>query len=101
MDAYTVEKGMKDVSIVPTKVYYRDGDYNSIRSSMYDDHQNYIRVNKEIVEIILERKGYDRYSGSNKNRASGKYLFGHQILAIINEKPEWIKTKISSKKFGL
>ena len=53
-----------------------------------------------IVKVIIQRRGFYR-STNGKDEGKGQYLTGAKILAIIQENPEWIRTKIASNKFGL
>jgi hypothetical protein len=53
-----------------------------------------------IVRIIIEKKGM--WVGTNgQDQGRGKYLPGFAIRKILKENPEWIRTKVASKKFGL
>lgn len=55
---------------------------------------------RPVIRAIIERKGWWR-GRKGHDTGYGKYMFPLDIVTIIKEKPDWIKTKITSSKFGL
>lgn len=55
---------------------------------------------RPVLSAIVDRKGWNRGS-SYKDTGLGKWMPVVDVVKILEENPEWIRTKVASKKFGL